>query len=41
MSTLFDALEDFILSREAELCSPHTIDFYRRMLSPFLACAIR
>ena len=37
MSTLFEAFEDFILSREATLCSPHTIDFYRRMLSPFLA----
>ena len=39
MSTLFDAFEDFILSREAELCSPQTIDFYRRMLNPFLAFA--
>jgi integrase len=39
MSTLFVAFEDFILSREATLCSPHTIDFYRRMLKPFLAMA--
>ena len=39
MSTLFLAFEDFILSREAELCSPETIDFYRRMLKPFLALA--
>ena len=37
MSTLFDAFEDFVLSREAALCSPETIDFYRRMLKPFLA----
>jgi len=37
MSTLFVAFEDFILSREAALCSPETIDFYRRMLRPFLA----
>ena len=36
MSTLFVAFEDFILSREAMLCSPATIDFYRRMLTPFL-----
>ena len=36
MSTLFDAFEDFILSREAQLCSPETIDSYRRMLKPFL-----
>jgi len=36
MSTLFIAFEDFILSREAMLCSPQTIDFYRRMLTPFL-----
>ncbi len=39
MSTLFVAFEDFILSREAALCSPETIDFYRRMLKPFLALA--
>ncbi len=39
MSTLFVAFEDFILSREATLCSPETIDFYRRMLKPFLALA--
>ena len=39
MSTLFDAFEDFILSRQASLCSPETIDFYRRMLKPFLALA--
>ncbi len=39
MSTLFVAFEDFILSREAALCSPETIDFYRRMLKPFLAQA--
>ena len=39
MSTLFVAFEDFILSREAQLCSPATIDFYRRMLTPFLALA--
>ena len=39
MSTLFVAFEDFILSREAMLCSPATIDFYRRMLKPFLAAA--
>jgi len=36
MSTLFVAFEDFILSREAQLCSPQTIDFYQRMLKPFL-----
>ena len=36
---LFVAFEDFILSREAMLCSPETIDFYRRMLKPFLAAA--
>ena len=36
MSTLPIAFEDFILSREAMLCSPHTIDFYQRMLKPFL-----
>ena len=36
MSTLFVAMEDFMLSREAELCSPDTIDFDRRMLKPFL-----
>ncbi|TDI83745.1 MAG: hypothetical protein E2O74_06305 [Chloroflexi bacterium] len=36
MSTLSVAFEDFILSREATLCSPETIDFYRRMLRPFL-----
>ncbi|MFV2043980.1 MAG: tyrosine-type recombinase/integrase [Anaerolineales bacterium] len=36
MSTLPVAFEDFILSREAMLCSPATIDFYRRMLKPFL-----
>ncbi len=35
MSTLFVAFEDFVLSREATLCSPETIDFYRRMLKPF------
>ncbi len=39
MSTLFVAFEDFILSREAMLCSPETIDFYHRMLKPFLALA--
>ena len=39
MSTLFVAFEDFILSREAAICSPETIDFYRRMLKPFLALA--
>ena len=39
MSTLFVAFEDFILSREAMLCSPETIDFYQRMLKPFLALA--
>jgi integrase len=39
MSTLLVAFEDFILSREAMLCSPQTIDFYRRMLKPFLAAA--
>ena len=39
MSTLFVAFEDFILSREAALCSPQTIDFYQRMLKPFLALA--
>lgn len=36
---LSSAFEDFILSREAMLCSPATIDFYRRMLKPFLATA--
>ena len=36
MSTLSVAFEDFILSREAALCSPETIDFYRRMLKPLL-----
>lgn len=30
------AIEDFILSREAALCSPETIDFYIRMLTPFI-----
>ena len=39
MSRLFVAFEDFILSREAMLCSPETIDFYRRMLKPFLTLA--
>ena len=39
MSTLSVAFGDFILSREAALCSPETIDFYRRMLKPFLALA--
>ena len=39
MSTLSVAFEDFILSREAALCSPQTIDFYQRMLKPFLAMA--
>ena len=39
MSTLFLAFEDFILSRQAALCSPATIDFYRRMLKPFLTLA--
>ncbi len=39
MSTLFVAFEDFILSREAALCSPQTVDFYQRMLKPFLALA--
>ena len=39
MSTLSVAFEDFILSREAMLCSPQTIDFYQRMLKPFLALA--
>ena len=38
-STLLVAFEDFILSREAALCSPETIDFYRRMLKPLLAFA--
>jgi integrase/recombinase XerC len=38
---LFVAFEDFILSREAMLCSPETIDFYQRMLKPFLAAANR
>ena len=37
MSTLFVAFEDFIMSREAALCSAETIDFYRRMLEPLLA----
>ena len=36
MSTLFVAFKDFILSREAALCSPETIDFYPK---PFLALA--
>ena len=36
MTTLFVAFEDFILSREAALCSTHTIDFYQWMLRPFL-----
>ncbi len=40
MSTLLVAFEDFILSREAKLCSHETIDFYQRMLKPFLALAI-
>ena len=31
MSTLFVASEDFILSREAMLCSPETIHFFQRM----------
>ncbi len=39
MSTLFAAFDDFILSREAMLCSPQTIDFYQRMLKPFLSLA--
>ena len=39
MSMLPVAFEDFILSREAMLCSPQTIDFYRRMLKPFLTLA--
>jgi len=39
MSTLLVAFEDFILSREAALCSPETIDFYQRMLTPFLGLA--
>jgi len=39
MSTFLVAFEDFILSREAALCSPETIDFYPRMLRPFLALA--
>ena len=39
MSTLFVAIDDFILSREAMLCSSETIDFYQRMLKPFLALA--
>ena len=39
MSTLFVVFEDCILSREAMLCSPETIDFYRRMLRPFLKFA--
>ncbi|MFQ5792585.1 MAG: tyrosine-type recombinase/integrase [Acidobacteriota bacterium] len=39
MSMLHVAFEDFILSREAMLCSPATIDFYRRMLKSFLATA--
>ncbi len=29
MNTLSIAFEDFILSREAALCSPQTIDFYQ------------
>lgn len=29
-------LQDFILSRQAKLCSPATIDFYQRMLKPFI-----
>ena len=36
---LSSAFEEFILSREAMLCSPATIDFYRRMLKPFLAAS--
>lgn len=36
MSTLFIAFDGFILSREAQLCSPEKMDFYRRMLKPFL-----
>jgi integrase len=39
VSTLLVAFEDFILSREAALCSPQTIDFCRRMLKPFLTRA--
>ncbi len=39
MNMLSLAFEDFILSREASLCSPETIDFYRRMLKPFLTLA--
>ncbi len=39
MSTLLVAFEYFILSREAMLCNHETIDFYQRMLKPFLALA--
>jgi len=39
MSTLFDALEDFMLSREAQHCSAEPIDFYRRMFKLFLELA--
>jgi integrase len=31
-----EAFTDFILSRKAVLCSEHTIDFYERMLTPFI-----
>lgn len=36
MSMLSVAYEDFILSREAQLCRPEAIRFYRRMLKSFL-----
>lgn len=39
MSELSVVFEDFILSREALLCSSATIDFYRRMLMPFRTAA--
>jgi hypothetical protein len=37
MGMLSVAFEDFIFSREAMLCTPQTIDFYRRMLTPSLS----
>lgn len=40
MSTISDKhviLTDFILSRQAQLCSENTIDWYERMISPFIA----
>jgi len=39
VSTLYVAFEAFVLCWEAALCSPWTIDFYRRMLKPFLNLA--